>query len=260
MSIQESLAWIVFSTSCPCSRPAAEKRPMVDFTGENNRPGRRDAPPRAPKPRAAPKPAALADAKIMPRAVPQQPLVVGIGASAGGLDAFKAFFFNMPADSGMAFVLVQHLDPRHKSLLAELIGRQTPMPVIQAEDGLEVAADRVYVIPPDATLTINGGVLRLERPAPARQNRFPIDAFFSSLGRGSGGKRHLHRAVGDRQRRGSGAEEGQGARRPHLRPGRARPAGDDRHARERRRHRPGRPHHAGAGHAGRVDRLPKALP
>jgi chemotaxis response regulator CheB len=93
------------------------------------------------------------------------PLIVGIGASAGGLTAFKAFFAGMPADSRMAFVLVQHLDPNHKSLLAELIARQTAMPVREAEDGMSAAANGVFVIPPDATLTIKGGILRVERPA-----------------------------------------------------------------------------------------------
>ena len=114
------------------------------------------------------------------------PLIVGIGASAGGLNAFKTFFASMPADSSMAFVLVQHLDPSHRSLLAELIGRQTKMPVIEARDGVAVVANGVYVIPPNATLTISDGVLRLEQPAPPRHNRFPIDSFFSSLAEDQG--------------------------------------------------------------------------
>jgi chemotaxis response regulator CheB len=79
-------------------------------------------------------------------------LIVGIGASAGGLGAFKAFFSNMPPDSGMTFVLVQHLAPDHKSLLADLIGKVTAMPVIDAENETAVAPNTVYVIPPDATL------------------------------------------------------------------------------------------------------------
>jgi two-component system, chemotaxis family, CheB/CheR fusion protein len=117
---------------------------------------------------------------------PQTPLIVGIGASAGGLNAFKAFFANMPADSGMAFVLVQHLDPHHKSILAELVSRQTAMAVIDAEQGVPVAANCVYIIPPDVTLTIRGGILQIERPAPPRQRRFPIDTFFSSLAEDQG--------------------------------------------------------------------------
>ena len=108
-------------------------------------------------------------------------LLVGLGASAGGLDAFKSFFANMPPKSGMAFVLVQHLDPHHKSLLVELLGKQTEMPVVQAEDGMAVAADRVFVIPPNAVLTIEAGILRVATPAPPREHRKPIDMFFASL-------------------------------------------------------------------------------
>ena len=109
------------------------------------------------------------------------PLVVGIGASAGGLTAFKKFFANMPADNGMAFVLVQHLDPHHDSLLVELLGSQTGMKVVEAIDGALLGANRVFVIPPDATLTIKNGALRLTKPAPPRESRRPIDTFFSSL-------------------------------------------------------------------------------
>jgi two-component system CheB/CheR fusion protein len=117
---------------------------------------------------------------------PETPLIVGIGASAGGLNAFKAFFANMPADSGMAFVLIQHLDPTFNSILSDLLSRQTQMPVIDAADGAAVAANTVYVIPPDATLTIEDGVLHVERPAPPRQRRFPIDTFFCSLAEDQG--------------------------------------------------------------------------
>jgi len=109
------------------------------------------------------------------------PLVVGIGASAGGLSAFKKFFAHMPADNGMAFVLVQHLDPKHDSLLAGLIGAQTSMKVVEARDGDQLSANRVYIIPPDATLTMKGGRLRMTKPAPPRESRRPIDTFFSSL-------------------------------------------------------------------------------
>ncbi len=109
------------------------------------------------------------------------PLIVGIGASAGGLQAFKAFFAGMPADSGMAFVLVQHLDPQHKSMLVELLGSATAMPVIEAAERMTVVADYVYVIPPNATLRIAAGKLRVSKPAPAREHRYPVDAFFSAL-------------------------------------------------------------------------------
>jgi two-component system CheB/CheR fusion protein len=108
-------------------------------------------------------------------------LLVGLGASAGGLDAFKSFFTNMPPQSGMAFVLVQHLDPHHKSLLVELLSSHTEMPVMQAADGMAVAADHVFVIPPNAVLTIKAGILRMSTPAPPREHRKPIDMFFASL-------------------------------------------------------------------------------
>ena len=84
-------------------------------------------------------------------------LIVGIGASAGGLQAFRTFFANMPADSGMAFVLVQHLDPQHRSMLVELLSAATAMPVVEATDGVLAVADHVYVIPPNATLRIAKG-------------------------------------------------------------------------------------------------------
>src|SRR5690348_7539016 len=112
---------------------------------------------------------------------PAARLIVGLGASAGGLDAFKSFFAAMPPRSGMAFVLVQHLDPHHKSLLVELLSNHTEMPVVQAEDGMAVAVDHVFVIPPNAVMTIKGGILRVSTPAPPREHRRPIDVFFASL-------------------------------------------------------------------------------
>ena len=108
-------------------------------------------------------------------------LIVGLGASAGGLEAFKGFFVNMPPDSGMAFVLIQHLAPEKKSILAELLRRHTSMDVVEAEEGMEVQPNRVYVIPPDSTLTVKDGRLHLEKPAPVRGQRWPVDVFFTSL-------------------------------------------------------------------------------
>ena len=113
-------------------------------------------------------------------------LTVGIGASAGGLDAFKSFFAETPADTGMAFVLVQHLSPDHKSMLAELLGRATKMDVIEAADGVSLTPNCVFVIPPDATMTIVGGHLKIVRPAPPRERRRPIDTFFQSLAEDQG--------------------------------------------------------------------------
>ncbi|WP_426232136.1 chemotaxis protein CheB, partial [Pararhizobium sp. DWP3-4] len=108
-------------------------------------------------------------------------LIVGIGASAGGLEAFKAFFENLPPDSGMGFVLVQHLSPDHKSMLTEILARESPIPVVEALDGMRVEPNCVHVIPPDATLTIKDGHLVVVQPAPPREDRRPIDTFFVSL-------------------------------------------------------------------------------
>lgn len=109
--------------------------------------------------------------------------IVGIGASAGGLAAFEAFFSGMPADidPGMAFVLVQHLDPTHDSILGELVARYTRMPVSTAEDGTVVKPNCVYIIPPNHDLGIMNGVLHLLPPSMPHGHRLPIDFFFRTL-------------------------------------------------------------------------------
>ncbi|AMJ62094.1 chemotaxis protein CheB [Bosea sp. PAMC 26642] len=117
---------------------------------------------------------------------PAAGLIVGIGASAGGLEAFKVFFEHLSPDSGMAFVLVQHLSPDHESVLTDILGRGAPIPVVEARDGMRVDPNHVYVIPPDATLTIEAGHLRVLKPAPPRANRRPIDSFFASLAKDQG--------------------------------------------------------------------------
>ncbi|HET7266697.1 MAG TPA: chemotaxis protein CheB [Oleiagrimonas sp.] len=114
------------------------------------------------------------------------PTIVGIGASAGGLEAFRAFFTHMPDDSDLAFVLVQHLAPDHKSMLSELLGRCTDMPVVEASDGARPQAGHVYVIPPDATLTVADGLLKVHKPAPPREHRRPINTFFTALAEDQG--------------------------------------------------------------------------
>jgi two-component system CheB/CheR fusion protein len=109
--------------------------------------------------------------------------IVGIGASAGGLDAFAKFFEGMPPDSGMAFVLIQHLDPTKKSLAAELLARSTPMQVAQVEGDLPIQPNHVYVIPPDRYLGISGGTLHLSKPDRPRGARMAVDFFLRSLAR-----------------------------------------------------------------------------
>src|SRR5215471_2809196 len=110
-----------------------------------------------------------------------RPPVAGIGASAGGLDAFKKFFAAMPADSGVAFVLVPHLDPAHESLMVELLARHTTMPVVEAENDMPVEANHVYIIPPNKYMTIHNGVLRLTGPVERRTSQTSIDLFLRSL-------------------------------------------------------------------------------
>lgn len=107
--------------------------------------------------------------------------IVGLGASAGGLDALESFLAASPSDSGLAFVVVQHLDPTQKALLPELLQRVTPMPVCEARDGMPIEHDCVYVIPPNAELSLAGDRLRLSRPTEARGLRLPINVLFSSL-------------------------------------------------------------------------------
>ncbi len=107
--------------------------------------------------------------------------IVGIGASAGGLEAFEQFFTNMPPDTGMAFVLIQHLDPTHKSILPDLIRRYTSMNVVEIQDGRKVEPNTVFVIPPNRYLGILHGKLQLMEPAAAPGHRTPIDFFFRSL-------------------------------------------------------------------------------
>jgi two-component system CheB/CheR fusion protein len=109
--------------------------------------------------------------------------VVGIGASAGGLAAFESFFSGMPANTplDMAFVLVQHLAPDHKSLLAELIGRYTTMKVFEVEDGMVVQPNCAYIIPPAHDMAFVNGTLHLLEPAAPRGQRLAIDFFFRSL-------------------------------------------------------------------------------
>src|SRR2546428_10228480 len=89
--------------------------------------------------------------------------IVGVGASAGGLEAFEQLLAALQEDTGMAFVLVQHLAPKHESILSELLSKSTRMPVIEVTDGVAVAPNQIYVIPPNADMSIVDGVLHLSR-------------------------------------------------------------------------------------------------
>ena len=107
--------------------------------------------------------------------------VVGLGASAGGLEALNKFLEALPAKSGMAFILIQHLDPTHKSLMVELLSKHTSMKVLQAADAMPLERDHVYVIPPRAYISIREGALRLSLPRERHGARMPFDFFLHSL-------------------------------------------------------------------------------
>lgn len=106
---------------------------------------------------------------------------VGVGASAGGLEALEAFFTPMPADSGMAFIVIQHLSPDYKSMMVELLSKRTAMPVRRAEEGMLVEANSVYLIPPKKNLSIFHGKLLLSESDHSRGINLPIDVFLRSL-------------------------------------------------------------------------------
>jgi two-component system, chemotaxis family, CheB/CheR fusion protein len=117
--------------------------------------------------------------------------IVGVGASAGGLEAFTQMLSALPVDTGMAFVLVQHLAPTHSSLLADILSRTTAMPVTEVADGLRVQPNRVYVIPPDRNMILSRGILRLLPREEAHGQYRPIDFFLRTLAAEQG-----HRAIG----------------------------------------------------------------
>ena len=106
--------------------------------------------------------------------------VVGIGSSAGGLEALQQFLTFLPADTGMAFVVIQHLSPDHRSLLADILGKYTTMPVMEAQEGMHVRKNTVYMLPPKYNMEIEGGVLHLHEYNHQHINH-PIDVFFRSL-------------------------------------------------------------------------------
>lgn len=108
------------------------------------------------------------------------PLVIGIGASAGGLEALQQFFDCMPSHSGLSFVIIQHLSPNYKSLMADILAKHTEMNVFQADNQMPVLANTVYLIPPKKYMTIKDGHLILSDYDTGTLNH-PIDVFFTSL-------------------------------------------------------------------------------
>ena len=108
-------------------------------------------------------------------------LVVGIGASAGGLDACKKLLGSLSTRKGMAFILVQHLDPTHESMMVELLSAHTSMTVVQAMDGMPIEPDHFYVIPPGTYLSVDEGALRLSQPLARHGARLPFDYLLHTL-------------------------------------------------------------------------------
>jgi two-component system CheB/CheR fusion protein len=117
--------------------------------------------------------------------------VVGVGASAGGLEAFTLLLKHLPPDTGLAIVLVQHLDPTHESLLTDILSRNTEMPIHEVKDGMLVQPNQVYVMPPNTSMTISGCTLRLMPREAIAGLRLPIDLFLRSLA-----ERHHDKAIG----------------------------------------------------------------
>jgi two-component system CheB/CheR fusion protein len=114
--------------------------------------------------------------------------VVGIGASAGGLEAFTQLLQHLPSKTGLAFALVQHLDPTRESHLSDILSRATAMPVVEAKNGVHLEADHVYVIPPNASMSIADGTLAVARREEGRGRHLPVDHFFASLAAHRGNK------------------------------------------------------------------------
>lgn len=139
------------------------------------------APPPEPQGLSHSEPEADSAAREEKRTVANGPPIVGIGASAGGLDAFKKLLAAMPGDAGLALVLIPHLDPGHKSLMVELLARHSSVPVAEATDGTAVRANQVYIIPPNKYMTISSGVLHLTGPVERVGPQTAIDLFLRSL-------------------------------------------------------------------------------
>src|SRR6201984_1091668 len=107
--------------------------------------------------------------------------VVGLGASAGGLGAFRSLLAALPPGTGMAFILIQHLDPTHASMMVDLLAGHTPLKVQQPADGMPLEREHVYLIPPGTYLSIHGGALHLSEPRERHGARLPLDFFLRSL-------------------------------------------------------------------------------
>ncbi|MFL6652657.1 MAG: chemotaxis protein CheB, partial [Sulfurifustaceae bacterium] len=127
-------------------------------------------------------------AESVERTAPASPIVVGIGASAGGLEALGSLLSHLPHDTNMAFVVVQHLAPGHESLMTELLARKTRMKVLQVRDGMRMEANGIYVIPPNYDLGVLHGTLQLFNRPERQRPHLPVDYFFRALAQDQGNK------------------------------------------------------------------------
>ena len=135
--------------------------------------------------------------------------VVAIGASAGGLDACRKLLDALPSVNGMAFIIVQHLDPSHDSMMVDLLAGHTSMPVLLATDGMAIECERVYVIPPGVYLSVDDkGALRISKPEARHGARLPFDFLLNSLAREYGRARDLRGPFRNRRRRQSWSQSG----------------------------------------------------
>jgi two-component system, chemotaxis family, CheB/CheR fusion protein len=114
--------------------------------------------------------------------------VVAVGASAGGIEAFTEFVRNLATDTGLAFVFIQHLDPTHQSILSVIVGKETKMPVTEVTDGLQVAANHIFIIPPNAMMSISGNTLELTPREDSHGVHMSIDRFMRSLAEAKGNR------------------------------------------------------------------------
>src|SRR6266851_5301775 len=153
------------------ARSSMNRRPTTSRPSARRPPSRKSAAPATP--------AAAATSAREPRDRPFR--VVAVGASAGGYEAFTQFLEALPADPGMAFVFVQHLDPTHESKLTELLSRSTRLPVLEVTKNLPVRRGRVYVIPPNKYMAMAGGRLKLIPRQKSDVPHMPIDLFFRTL-------------------------------------------------------------------------------
>jgi two-component system CheB/CheR fusion protein len=168
-------------TSKPAEPPEGDRLPQTEVKDTRADSGKASAAPKT-------KTAAVQKRTEARQAEEKTFAIVGIGASAGGLEAFTQLLEHLPTNTGMGFVLVQHLAPKHESMLTELLSRATRMPVKEVQDGMPVEPNHVYVIPPNTNMDIMHGVLHLTPRTVTHGQHMPVDYFLRSLAQDQGGK------------------------------------------------------------------------